>query len=645
MSKFFEVPHNPPSVLEHSTLLQRVIIDRPKHLQALYWRDVTEYKNRSANDVKQLQKHLHLSPYTNIKFDTYFNAFHESVWRFHTSIDKLSLRLHVDGPCTIRIVRRTGANDQQCCEYINKDSKEIILIVPNKLLHFRQYGILYFEILTNNHPVSFHGGDWLAIDTQVNEVHLSAVICTLNREHSLSQILQSIAADLEVSRSLAHIFVVNQGLPELSTSASLVQSALQLGSKLAIIDQENFGGAGGFSRGLLEAIDSLDTTHVVLLDDDIILEPDSIIRVAAFFALSKSDMIVGGQMLDSIAPTTLYEAGAIISDRHWSFQPQYHGRDLSDPDILVELSKPTAIHYNGWWCCGIPLSVVQDHGMPLPCFIRGDDLEYGLRLHQAGVVTVAVPGIAVWHEPFYLKGGSWHPYYETRNVLIAASLHQPMHPREVVRRMARQLAMSLLTFHYYDAALVLEGIRDFLAGPDLLKAAPQARHDSLKLISKQYPMAVTARHVVLQEQALAPPPQSTLSFIMTLGWLILSNAMFDSYSTAPRLLQAKDLSWPRMRGVQHIAVETWWDKTLPTFCRSRKHFRTLGFEAVRTLLRLYRLTPTLVQQWQAALPSLASEPFWRDYLGLTRSNIKTEGKSDWVFPPSDEDHAFILNTK
>ena len=43
--------------------------------------------------------------------------------------------------------------------------------------------------------------------------------------------------------------------------------------------------------------------------------------------------------------------------------------------------------------------------MPLPCFIRADDVEFGLRLHRDGVVTVPRPGVGICHEPFYLKVG------------------------------------------------------------------------------------------------------------------------------------------------------------------------------------------------------------------------------------------------
>jgi len=63
------------------------------------------------------------------------------------------------------------------------------------------------------------------------------------------------------------------------------------------------------------------------------------------------------------------------------------------------------MHFNGWWMFGFPKRWVERVGMPLPCFIRGDDIEFGMRLHEAGLPTVPLPGVAVWHEPFYLKLG------------------------------------------------------------------------------------------------------------------------------------------------------------------------------------------------------------------------------------------------
>ena len=599
-------------------LLQRMIVDRSKDTQELYWRATAAGSNVSAGRAELGPDGLLVQPNTALCFDTYFNAFFESLWRRHTTLGPLTLRVRVDGPCILRVHRRAGASSRLQQERVVTAGGTVEMTLADHAVSFRQHGLLWVEMVTGDRAVSFLEGSWFAEDAEPACVKLSAVFCTFNRERQLGSILDSIAADPAVAALLTRVFVVNQGRPGLARMAPVLDAVSILGNQLHIVEQANFGGSGGFGRGLLEALDDPAITHAVLLDDDITLEPDSLLRMAAFFALARTDIVVGGHMLDSVKPTTLYEAGAIISDRHWAFTPRHHSRDLVDPDVLEVLTHPIAVHYNGWWCCGIPLSIVREHGMPLPCFIRGDDLEFGLRLHQAGVTTVAVPGIAVWHDPFYLKTGGWHTYYETRNILIAIALHQPFERSEVFRRMARIVAMSLLTYRYYNAALILQGIRDFLAGPGILQASPQALHASLNVLRQRYPGLATPRSVVLEPQRLTRSPRRTASFLLTLGRLTVRNALVATKTgfSQPRLLPFDDLVWPRMRGVEHVAVERWWDEELPTFRRSRESFRALAWEAAGLLLRLYRSAPSQVARWQAALPSLTSDVFWRRYLGM-----------------------------
>ncbi len=445
-------------------------------------------------------------------------------WRRHCRLDAVLLRVVVEGDCTIRVIRRASGGQRTLHEQAVEGGGVIEIRLPPDAISFRQYGMLALELQTGAAPARFVEGAWLASEPDVESVGLSPVFCTFNREADIGRVLASIAADPVLTQRLGEIIVISQGRAGLADADPVRDAGDALGRRLRIVEQANFGGAGGFGRGLLEAMEDPSSTHAVLLDDDITLEPDSLLRMASFFALAKTDIVVGGHMLDAVQPTTLYEAGAVISDRHWAFQPQHHSRSLLDHGVLETLCHPTAIHYNGWWCCGIPLAVVREHGMPLPCFIRGDDLEFGLRLHQAGVQTVSVPGIAVWHEPFYLKIGSWHLYYETRNMLIAASLHQPIDRWDVVRRMGRQLAMNLLTFRYYNAALILLGIRDYLDGPALLHGSPQPVHARLGAVRQRYPARATSRGTVLEPQRLARPPRSTAAYLFTLGRLVVSNA-------------------------------------------------------------------------------------------------------------------------
>lgn len=66
--------------------------------------------------------------------------------------------------------------------------------------------------------------------------------------------------------------------------------------------------------------------------------------------------------------------------------------------------------FNAWWYCCFPMDVVSEENLPLPIFIRGDDLEYGLRNMKH---LILMNGICVWHEPFENKYSSFLEYYIT----------------------------------------------------------------------------------------------------------------------------------------------------------------------------------------------------------------------------------------
>ena len=338
--------------------------------------------------------------------------------------------------------------------------------------------------------------------------------------------------------------------------------------------------------------------------------------MSAFFTRAKRDVVIGGQMLDLLHPTLLYEAGAVVTERHWAFAPQHHGLPLDTPSMLQSLSLPGGVVYNGWWCCAFPVSALRQHGLPLPCFIRGDDVEFGLRLAARGIPTVPMPGVAVWHEPFYLKIGHWQLYYEVRNLLIAAALHLPFGAASTVRRIGRLFVMHLLTMRYYSAALILEGVRDFLAGPAVLRQPPLPRHASIGALKQRYPSGATAREQPLPAQPLLPVPRGPVRSLLLLGRLVRRNTMVPTRAVPPASLEVRNLNWVAMRGVEHIAVETWWDDQRPTFQRSREHHRDLLRQGVRLLARLYREGPAAAKAWQSEAPALTSEQYWRDYLGL-----------------------------
>ena len=78
-----------------------------------------------------------------------------------------------------------------------------------------------------------------------------------------------------------------------------------LGSRLSIHNQPNLGGSGGYSRVMYEALKNTDCEQILFMDDDIRIEPDSILRALALNRFAKAptlDRWADAQPAGALAP-------------------------------------------------------------------------------------------------------------------------------------------------------------------------------------------------------------------------------------------------------------------------------------------------------------------------------------------------------
>ena len=593
--------------------LQRVILDRPASLRDLYWRIHGDARLEDNGTLR-------IESGACAAFDTYFNAFFEYHWRLHTRVASIIFRAEIEGRAKLQLWRMTQHGGQTLLHESEVDGAAEVHL-PNDTPNFRQAGMMWFELTAKTSPVVLRRAEWYAADRVPDPVGLAVVICTFNREADVAGALATIAGDAALCSpggSVVRVFVVSQGRAGLLRHPDVVASAARLGDKLRVIEQGNFGGAGGFGRGLLEALDDDEVTHVAFLDDDVRIEPESLLRMAAYFSLAQRQFCLGGHMLDSVCPTNLYEGGAVVQD-NWVPRALNHQLDLRSRTVLSDLTLTQATHYSGWWFFGFPKELAREHGMPLPCFIRGDDIEWGMRLYGRGVPTVPLPGVAIWHEPFYLKGHGWQLYYETRNALICAALHMNFTPGHAARQILWQVMTHLLTYRYYSAALIVKAVEDFLRGPEILDADPRTLHAAVGKLRSQYPEETVSRDVVLWNAPVARTPHSRVRTAVALGGTLWRNFKTPSSPTArPRLLLLRELIWFRITGSDALAIETHWEREMPLFRRDRAHFRALTRDAVRAVQALYSGATRLRAAWKHEAPRLTSLPHWRAYLGLGR---------------------------
>ncbi len=146
------------------------------------------------------------------------------------------------------------------------------------------------------------------------------------------------------------------------------------GSKLRIINQANLGGSGRLRQGHVRGRQN-GSDYVLLLDDDIVIEPESILRMMAFADRCKNPTIVGGHMFDLYSRSALHTSvGETIDARTFSPSQPHEDMQMRHDFSVVQPSSDSWLHrrfdvdYNGWWMCMIPTSIIRDIGLSAAAF-------------------------------------------------------------------------------------------------------------------------------------------------------------------------------------------------------------------------------------------------------------------------------------
>lgn len=423
------------------------------------------------------QGSLRIAAGESLSGDSFFNSFYMPVWSSHADIGRIGLRVAAEGSLALQIVGvdrdgvRTTAQQR---DFDGSKSAVAVLWLDEGLQS--SPAVRYFAELTTTTGVEIHHLDWVTDRPPCREVRLSVGLCTFNREANLKDTLTELTGYSRRSACLGDIFVVNQG--QTFSDPDLV--ALLDQPKVAVIEQGNMGGCGGFNRSMYEAaILREEATHHLLMDDDILLDARVIDRAIRFLSHTRNDVAVGGQMLVLDDQTRMMEAGAKVV-RNGDLNILGWDVDLASSDSLSVFNDDLDLDYNAWWFCVIPTSAIRQVGLSPPIFIRGDDIEYGLRLKKAGIRTVALPGVAVWHESFEQKNSDWLLYYNLRNRLISSTLHTQFSGYFDALFILGYMFNFILAHRHRAVRASLMAIRDYLAGPQNgLGPDPETRHLSI----------------------------------------------------------------------------------------------------------------------------------------------------------------------
>lgn len=398
---------------------------------------------------------------------TYFGAFPAAYWAWGTPVRQVRLALRVEGAVDV-IVRATDVSGNAATLHRSENvtgewSQQVAIGLDT--------GWVWCEFVGRAATSDVRDATWQVPNSSEAKASLTVCITTFNRERDCIRLLERIASDPHVFARIDRVVVADQGSRRLSEAAGFAAAAQGLGARLRVIVQPNLGGSGGFSRGMIEAMGE-GSSHALLLDDDVDLEPESVSRLLAFAESSTGPGIVGAHMLSLTEPTRLHSYGERVAKKGFWWgpvDPSLSGIDLAEVSIENEpkLSRRVDVDFNGWWMCLVPIPVVRAIGASLPFFIKWDDAEYGLRAAAQGARTVTLPGAALWHMPWTAKddGLDWQAYFQLRNRLVTALLHGRRRGGGVLSSSFLQDANHIVCAQYGSAALRNLALRDVLLGP------------------------------------------------------------------------------------------------------------------------------------------------------------------------------------
>lgn len=416
-------------------------------------------------------KAIRMSSFSAFDFMTYFNAFSYKKWKTYTNIKWLSLIVDIEGAFRLRLVGYhldiynpvrvvLGVYD-----YSLQNREQIEIVYPES-----EESLLTFEIETES-DCKFYGGFYVGqYDNQdVKEVDLSLVTTTFKKEEFIKynlKLLQTEILDIDMEmKQHFNIHVIDNG-------RTLKAEELE-NENIKIYANKNVGGSGGYARGMIESMKSeKGFSHVLLMDDDVLILPESIKRTYRLLKVLKDeykDYFISGAMLCYEQKNIQYEdIGFVHNDGSYGpvkeRQDYYSIADIlrGDQDYLERQHT-----YAGWWYCCIPMHLIKKNGLPLPLFIRGDDVEFSLR-NQAKFITMN--GISVWHMGFTYKFNAAMELYQVhRNSLILQAASGVCKNINFMTRMNKLFRSRMLSLDYNGAELILDAIDDFLKGPAFIE--------------------------------------------------------------------------------------------------------------------------------------------------------------------------------
>ncbi len=459
-------------------MLQRVKLQNVM-LQMNLDANITDYfefsavgKDYTAPFVYDSDKKCHIiESYNRVNFMTYYNCIQVARWTKYTGVADFKLHLRMKGKANITIYDIYTPSEAVSYNILKTqvvecdEVSDIEIDIPDTektLVGFRIDALSELELYSGYYSADIE-------EDRIRDVHISLVTTTFKKQEYIKRNIGLIKKHVlcEDSDLKGHMFVhVIDNDRELDPSEFDCED-------LKVYMNNNVGGAGGFTRGMIEALE-LETpaTHVLLMDDDVMVMPESLFRTYYLLRILKDEYkkcFLSGAMFDYDMRETQYEDVGYVHKANGEYGPIKPHMDMRRLENVVKNETydfDMEDAYAGWWYCCIPVEHIKERGLPLPVFVRGDDVEFSLR-NKPGFI--ALNGICIWHVGFAGKFNAAMELYQVhRNSFVIQAASGICQDVDFLARIKNLFWKEITRFAYANADQLIDSIDDYLKGPEYI---------------------------------------------------------------------------------------------------------------------------------------------------------------------------------
>lgn len=557
-------------------------------------------------------------------FSTYFNSFSLNKWLHYTKLSNLFLSLTVQGTFIVEIYSAYWYREKAIRECIGSYT---VNALERETFEFpvdiSRNDNVYFTLKAISPNAAFYESNYYTeiLDTDLNPVNIDLVMCTFKREQYIKRNIDLIVNDFLGNDTFNgaehfHIKVVDNG-------QTLDPKEIEVPGLVKLYPNLNVGGSGGFCRGMIESLHDDFASHILFMDDDVLVQVEAFEKTYTFLSLLKQEHqkdFLGGAMLRLDQKNRQHECLAGFAGNYLISEKQNLNLNLYKDVLFSEKPESVPHVYAAWWFCCIPKTVASLENLPYPFFIRMDDIEYSVRNIRN---AISLNGIAVWHEAFDKKYSTlMENYFMFRNNLVVNMVHHTGDKKMALKFLFRRFAHDIFRYDYGGAELLLDGVENLLKGPEFYKTI-----DTVKDLKGH-----GSKQVKMQ------PIMSFADLNMSYGAFLNDLNRQLNESKLHKLIR-----WLTWNG--HFLPDCFFkpfsfaeygysNRAQMFFCRKRVLACNPNFEtaadlaidkkrAYKLIARWFRLSrqlsanyTALEKEYRKEFRTMTSEPFWRKYLKL-----------------------------